>query len=147
MPTVNTVVRNKYQVLTYSTQLANIKKFSPCWVTLSKSFQTMEHHSHHDSSANSAVIMESVISGQHSIILRQIERRNLRSSIQTCYSSEFRSNLVQYFSYISKQIRYRVRSSLFSSKISYRIALYDRTDTLGTTFRTNNSNDTRSYPT
>ena len=76
MPTLNTVVRNKSLVTLNSTQFANFEKFLPCWATLSKSFQTIEHRLLQENSANFAVNMESVISGQYRIILQRMEKQN-----------------------------------------------------------------------
>ena len=78
MPTLNTVVRNNYRTQTDSTLCANFEKFSPCWVTLSKSSLTLKLHPHLANSANSAISMESVIYDQHRI-LQQMERLNALS--------------------------------------------------------------------
>ena len=74
--TVNTVVRNKYQVEMDSTQCENSEKSSPCLTILSKSYRTMELHSLHVNSANSAINTESGISDQHRITLQRTERPN-----------------------------------------------------------------------
>ena len=73
------MVRNKYQTQTESTQYENFEKYSPCWATLSKSSQTIVHHSPLANSANSAISMESVISGLSRIILQRTERLNASS--------------------------------------------------------------------
>ena len=79
MPTLNTVVWNKYRTQTDLTLCGNFEKYSPFWATLSKSFRTMVHHSHPANSANSATNMESVISSLPSIILQQMGRLNVSS--------------------------------------------------------------------
>ena len=79
MPTVNTVVRNKYQTQTESTQYENLEKYSPCWATLSTLSRTMVHHLHQANLANSAISMESVISDLPRIILQRTERLNASS--------------------------------------------------------------------
>ena len=79
MPTLNTVVRNKDQTQTDSTQYGNFEKYSPCWATLSKSFRTMIHHLHHTNSANSATNMKSVISALPRFMLQRTERLNVSS--------------------------------------------------------------------
>ena len=79
MPTLYTVMQNKYQTQTDSTQYRSFEKYSPCWATLSKSFQRMVHHLNHANSANSATKMESVISGLPRIILQRTKRPNVSS--------------------------------------------------------------------
>ena len=114
-------------------------------LTLSKSFLTMELH--YFTRIRRILQSTRIPAYPISTVSPCNERRGwmLCTSLQTCSSGEFRSNLVQYSSHLSKQIRYRMRSLFLPSTLSYSTPLYDRTHTFKTPLRSYNTNNIGSY--